>query len=74
MPVAGLRQFVEQRLRFFEIRRVEPLGEPAVDRGEECVGFGAAALVAAEPGEAHRGAQLPELGTPLFGDVKGLLV
>jgi hypothetical protein len=46
MPVAGSRQFVEQRLCLFEIGRVEAFGEPAVDRREEVSGFGAAALVA----------------------------
>ena len=39
---------------------VEPCGKPAVDRGEEVAGFGAPILVAAEPGEAHGGAQLPQ--------------
>ncbi len=35
-----LRQLVQQRFRFLQIGGVEPLGEPAVDRGEEVVGFG----------------------------------
>ena len=42
--------------------------------GEEITGFGAAALVAAEPGEAHRGAQFPELGLLLSGDAEGLAI
>ena len=41
-----LSQFVEQRLRLFQIGGVEALGEPAVDRGEEVAGFGAPALLA----------------------------
>jgi hypothetical protein len=47
MPVAGLRQCVEQRLGVFEIRRVETFGEPAVDRREKLARFGPAVLVAA---------------------------
>jgi hypothetical protein len=50
MPVAGSRQFVEQRLCLFEIGRVEAFGEPGVDGGEKLVGLSAAALVAAETG------------------------
>ena len=37
------------------------LGEPVVNRGEEIACFGAAALVAAEPGEAYHSARFPEL-------------
>jgi hypothetical protein len=48
-------QLVEQRLRFFEILCVEAFGEPAVDGSEKIAGFGATALVAAEPGEAGIG-------------------
>ncbi len=64
----NLIKLVEQRLRVFEIGCVEPFGEPAVDRREDVAGFGAAALVAAEPGEARGGAQFPELGLLLLGD------
>ncbi len=74
MPVAGSRKFVEQRFCFFEIGRVETFGEPAVDRREEVAGFGVAALVAAEPGEARSGAQLPELSLLLLGDVQGFAI
>src|SRR5262249_47543418 len=35
---AGSRHLVEQRLRLFEISRIEAFGEPAVDRGEEVAG------------------------------------
>jgi len=49
---------------------VEAFGEPAVDRRQKVAGFGAAALVAAEAGEAHGGAQFPELGTLLLGDAE----
>jgi putative ABC transport system substrate-binding protein len=56
------------------IDSVEAFGEPAVDRGEEIAGFGVAALIAAEPGEAHSGAQFPELGSLLLGDAQGFAV
>src|SRR5271165_38683 len=46
------RQFGEQRLRLFQIGRIEALGEPAVDRCEEITGFGPPALLAPQPGEA----------------------
>ena len=49
MPVAGSRQFAEQRLRLFQIGRVEALGEPGVDWRKEVAGLGAVALIAAQP-------------------------
>jgi hypothetical protein len=48
-------EFVEQRLGVLQDRRVEPFGEPAVDRREKITGFGALALVAPEAGKAHGG-------------------
>jgi hypothetical protein len=30
----GLRQHVQQRLRLLQICRVEPFGEPTIDRGQ----------------------------------------
>jgi hypothetical protein len=74
MLISSSRQFVEQRLCLFKIGRVEAFGEPAVDRREEAAGFGAAALVAAEPGEACGGAQFPELGLLFLGDDQGLAI
>src|SRR5215831_12506743 len=59
---------LEQRLCVLQIGRVETFGKPAVDRCQQVAGFGAAALVAAETGEAHGSAQLPELGPLLPGD------
>src|ERR1700731_1158037 len=53
MLTTGSRQFVEQRLCVFQIGGVEAFGEPAVDRGEEVAGFGAAALLAPQPGAAR---------------------
>jgi hypothetical protein len=43
-------QLVEQRFCLFEIGGGEALGEPAVDRGKQVAGCGAAALVAPQPG------------------------
>jgi hypothetical protein len=70
----GLLQLVKQRLRLFQIGRVEALGEPAVDRGEKVVGVGVTALVAAEPGEARGGTQFPEFGLLLLGDAQGFTI
>ena len=53
---------------------VETLSEPAVNWCEEIASFGTAALVAAEPGKAHCGAQLSELGLLLLGDAQGFAV
>jgi len=39
----GSPQFVQKRLRLLQIGRVEPLGEPAMDRRKELAGLGAAA-------------------------------
>src|SRR6516165_7942708 len=55
-------------LSLFQIGGVEAFGEPAIDRREQVVRFAAATLVAPEPGEAHRGAQFPELGLLLSGN------
>jgi len=67
-------QLVQQRLRLLQIARVEAFGKPAVDRCEKVVGFGAAALVAMELGEADSGAQFPELGRLLHGDAQGFAI
>src|SRR5262245_42305543 len=67
-------QLVEQRLRLLQIGGIEALGEPAVDRCEEVAGFGATALIAPKPGEAHDGAQLPEFGLLLSGDAEGFAI
>jgi len=47
---------------------MEAFGKPAVDRREKITSFGALALVVAQPGEARRGAQFPELGLLLSGN------
>jgi hypothetical protein len=40
-----LLQFIEQRLGLVEVSRLEALGEPAVDRGEEVVRLGTPVLL-----------------------------
>src|SRR5262249_19903029 len=67
-------QLVEQRLGLLEDRRFEALSEPTVGRGEEIVGSIVLALIAPEPGEAGRGAQLPELGALLLGRGNGMTI
>jgi hypothetical protein len=53
-------QPLEQGLRLLQVRRVEPFGEPAIDRREEFAGFGALASVAPEEGEAAGRAEFPQ--------------
>jgi hypothetical protein len=64
----------EQRFCLSEIGRVEPLGEPAVDRREKVAGFLAPTLLTTQPGIAHGSAQLPELGLLAPGDAEGFAV
>jgi hypothetical protein len=65
MPLADLgthlEQTVKQRYRFFQIDSIEP-SEPTIDGREEVTGFGAPALVAAEPGKTHSSTQFSESG------------
>jgi len=46
------RQLIEERLGVLQDRCVESFGEPAVDRREKIMGFGALALITPEAGEA----------------------
>jgi hypothetical protein len=52
-----LSQFVEQRLGFLQIARVEAFGEPAVDRREEFASLIPLALLAPKRRHAHCGAE-----------------
>jgi hypothetical protein len=54
-------QFVEQPFRLFQIPRIEPFGEPAVDRSENLASLDPPAMSTPEPRHAHRGAEFPEL-------------
>ena len=67
-------QFVEKRLCLFKIGGGEALGEPAVDRGEQVAGCGAATLVAPQSGKARGGAQFPQLGFLLSGNAEGFAI
>jgi hypothetical protein len=60
LPLSALSdgQFIEQRLSFFQIKSVEPLGEPTVHRREKFASLLLLALIAPEPRHAHCGAQL----------------
>ncbi len=49
----------EQHPCVLQISGVEPLGEPAVDRGEQVAGLGGLALGVPEAGEAGGGAEFP---------------
>jgi hypothetical protein len=68
------RQLTDQHLCLFQIGGLEAFGEPAVDRRDEVAGFDAPAPSAAEAGEAHGGAQPPELGLQLLGDAQGVVI
>jgi hypothetical protein len=46
-------QLVQERHGFLEVRRVKPLGEPAINRGEELAGLSRLALLLPEAGQAH---------------------
>src|SRR5262249_55589662 len=70
---ATSRQLVQQCLGTLEVRRVEALGEPVVNRRQEINGLFAATLLAPQAGETHRGTQFPELRTLLPGDPASLV-
>ena len=54
----SLGKLVEERLGVLQILRVEALGEPVVDRGEERAGLVASPLIAEQAGQARGGPQL----------------
>ena len=51
-------QLLDQRLRLFQIKRIEAFSEPAVDRSEKLASLIPLALIAPEPRHAHRCAEL----------------
>src|SRR5262249_39764028 len=57
------RQLFEQRLRFLQVRRVESLGEPAVDLSEHLASFVLLTLLLIEgdSGSSPRGAPMTSL-------------
>src|SRR6516164_11015992 len=58
--IASCRQLIEQRLRFLQIERVEPLSEPAVDGFERGASLFSSSLIAPQPGEARSGSKFEE--------------
>src|SRR5262249_8768545 len=62
------------RLRLFQIARVEPFSEPAVDRSKQLAGLSPLALITPQTGEAGRGTQLKDFRALLFGDRVRLMV
>ena len=66
-------QLVEQRLCLFQIARVKPFSEPAVDRSEKLASLIPLALIAPEPRHAHCGAEFPGFGLLLTRDCERAL-
>jgi hypothetical protein len=58
----SLRQLLQQRLRLFQIARVELLRKPAVNWSKQFACLLHLALVAPEEHEAHGGAEFPGFG------------
>ena len=61
-------QLVAQRFCLFQIARLKPLGEPAVDRSEKLASLILLSLVSPEPRNAHGGAEFPGLRLLLTRD------
>ena len=61
----GSPQLIQERLRLFQIGRVETFGEPGVDRREQIAGFVALALVQPQAGERGSDAQLMTNSRPV---------
>ena len=62
-------QLLQQRLRLLQIARVEPFGEPAVDRSEQFARLLRLALVAPEAGEAGGSAKFEQERALLLSDL-----
>ena len=64
-------QLLEQRLSLFQIARVEPFGEPAVDGSKQIASLIPLALIAPEPRHARCGAEFP--GFHLLGTTTAIV-
>src|SRR6476619_2377622 len=64
------RQLLQQRLRLFQVARVEALREPPVNRSKQFARFLHLALVAPEEREANGGAEFPRFCLLLTRDSK----
>src|SRR5215471_3790535 len=73
MTPALSAQLVQERHGFLEVRRVKPLGEPAVEWREQLAGFDPFALLLPEAGQTHGGPQLQRFRRLVPGDVQGPL-
>src|ERR1700720_4312146 len=65
---------LEKRLGLFQVGSVEAFGKPTVDGSEEITPFDVPSLVTPKSGEAHGGAQFPELGPLPLGDAQGFAI
>ena len=65
---------VEQIVRIPQVRRLEALGEPGVERGEKIFGLSSLALLRPEAGEGGRCAELERSGLLGAGDVERLAI
>src|SRR5215813_8793876 len=63
-------EFFQQRPGFLEVRGVKALGEPAVDRRQQLVGFRTLVLLLPQARQAHGGAQFQGLGLLAAGDLQ----
>jgi hypothetical protein len=66
-------EFFQQRPSLLEVRGVKALGEPAVDRRQQFVGFRTPVLLLPQARQAHSGAQLQGLGLLAAGNLQGAL-
>src|SRR5262245_37408825 len=69
----ALRQRVQQRLGLLQVRRVKALGEPAVDWGQEVMGFLAFALLLPELCQTGSRSQLEGPCLLGSGNLKGVM-
>ncbi|MCZ6875161.1 MAG: hypothetical protein O7G88_16830 [bacterium] len=66
-------EFLQQRLRLPQVRRIKSLGEPLVPRGEQVVGILALFLGLPQASQAGGGAQFPGFGLLLAGKQQGMV-
>src|SRR5215471_20571352 len=73
LRIRSCSQVFQQRLGLLEVSGVKPLGEPAVDRGEQVIGCYPLALVLPEAAQACGGAEFPRPRLLAAGDGEGLV-
>src|SRR6266498_995410 len=61
LQAPSLRQLVEQGLSLLQVESAKAFGEPGVDWSEKVAGLRSPALIAPQPGHAHRGSKFPGL-------------